>query len=356
MNSRPALPPIITYGDAYTANRLNSVQDYFWNNSTCEEIIHDYMNIDVQNSIYEIFQQIKPMFSNCVGSSHVSCQFISYHEFYCYYDHLLLIARNDAWRRSRNGISNMNFELIGNIELIKKMSMEINNILQPKKLSKISWHYKSSHGTDYATMHVTNLNQTLHDEFYPWLPNGIDNFLQEYNKNSASVLILYGPPGTGKTSFLRHMLLTQNINAMVTYDESLLKSDGFFIDYLTDDEHNALIVEDADVFLTPRENGDNDMMNKFLNVSDGLIKVVNKKMIFTTNISDLNKIDSALLRPGRCYSCVEFRELTPSEAKRAAQVAGVVEKDWLSQKSWSLAQIFGNHQPAQRPAQRMGFV
>jgi ATP-dependent 26S proteasome regulatory subunit len=42
-------------------------------------------------------------------------------------------------------------------------------------------------------------------------------------------------------------------------------------------------------------------MSRFLNISDGLIKLPNKKLVFTTNVTNFENIDSALLRPGRCF-------------------------------------------------------
>jgi hypothetical protein len=260
-----------------------------------------------------------------VGEYHTNLvsNFIHRREFYVTdaANQILIMCRDDSYRYSRNGITNFEFVLYGEQQQVVQLSQELQDRLRSKKLVKISWFYKTSRGNDSASMHVTGLNHQLHNEFYPWLPKGVDRFIEDYYASTANVLVVYGPPGTGKTSFLRHMLLSQNINAMVTYDERILKDDEFFINYLTDDEHNALIVEDADVFLAPREDGDNDMMSKFLNVSDGLIKIMNKKMIFTTNISQLSKIDAALLRPGRCFACVEFRELTSQEAGAAALAA-----------------------------------
>jgi len=86
-----------------------------------------------------------------------------------------------------------------------------------------------------------------------------------------------------------------------------------------------------------------------------LIKITNKKMIFTTNINQVTKIDPALLRPGRCFGAVEFRELTSAEAACAAGVAGLVDQDWSTQDNWSLAQIF-TQMDASSPKFKMGFM
>ena len=42
-------------------------------------------------------------------------------------------------------------------------------------------------------------------------------------------------------------------------------------------------------------------------------------MIFTTNLPNINDIDDALLRPGRCYAVKNLRSLEPDEALRLAE-------------------------------------
>ena len=63
-------------------------------------------------------------------------------------------------------------------------------------------------------------------------------------------------------------------------------------------------------------------------------------MVFTTNIAQLSKVDQALLRKGRCFAAVEFRKLSPKEARIASEAAGQVPQNWNSKKDWSLAEIF----------------
>ncbi len=329
----------------------------FWQSCVAEEIVCERFELDTKLTELGMFDHVKSMCAQLFPQESVTGNFICANQLYVQVGaHMLIHIKNESYRHSRSGICEYNLELMGSAHNVREMRSRLDDSLRDHKLVKISWHYLTNRGTDSASLHVTGLNQHIKDEFYPWFRQGVNSFISDYFDNPAAVLVLYGPPGTGKTSFLRHLLLTQGVNAMVTYDDKVLAKDEFFVNYLTDEEHDALIVEDADVFLAPREDGENTMMSKFLNVSDGLIKITNKKMIFTTNITQLNKIDSALLRPGRCFEAVEFRELTPTEASAAAHAAGVAQQDWSSQRSWSLAQIFNSsEQPMPSQRFRIGF-
>ena len=44
-----------------------------------------------------------------------------------------------------------------------------------------------------------------------------------------------------------------------------------------------------------------------------------RKIIFTTNLANVNDIDDALLRPGRCFANVRTRNLRHDEAARVMQ-------------------------------------
>lgn len=353
--TRPPMLESFFWTEGHSHALTCSVINEFWAQSKVPEIIVARFEMDCKESELQMFKIVKEHFGQFYTK--VKANFVQRREFYVTDDdyNLLVVCRDESYRYSRNGIVNFEIEIYGAEDQVNQFSKILQDQLRSKKLVKISWYYKTSRGNDSASMHVTGLNQKLYNEFYPWFKQGVDQFIQDYYSSPASVLVLYGPPGTGKTSFLRHMLLSQSINAMVTYDDRILKDDEFFINYLTDEVHNALIVEDADVFLAPREDGDNDMMSKFLNVSDGLIKILNKKMIFTTNISQMSKIDAALLRPGRCFASVEFRELTSAEAANAASAAGLEHRGWQTKNSWSLAELF--QKPDEEPVKkfRMGF-
>ena len=73
-----------------------------------------------------------------------------------------------------------------------------------------------------------------------------------------------------------------------------------FINFFEDITSNILLIEDADTYVKSRESG-NELIKRFLNVADGISSDVNKKIVFSTNLPNIKDIDSALIRPGRCF-------------------------------------------------------
>ncbi|KAI9026480.1 P-loop containing nucleoside triphosphate hydrolase protein [Phycomyces nitens] len=108
--------------------------------------------------------------------------------------------------------------------------------------------------------------------------------------------LLYGPPGTGKTSLIQALASKLGMNVAVV---SLLEvhGDSEFTDMLADAPSNSLLViEDLDHYMGSTEGG-RLTMSGMLNALDG-IQGQEGAMIFMT-CNDFNKIQPALLRPGR---------------------------------------------------------
>lgn len=175
------------------------------------------------------------------------------------------------------------------------------------------------------------------EEMYPFLgEQTLTEFYDGYMNSAASILLLIGPPGTGKTTFIRGLLQHSDASAIVSYDSNILEKDFVFANFI-EGEKNVLVLEDADMFLKARSEG-NTMMHKFLNVGDGLVTTLNKKLIFSTNLPSVRDIDSALIRPGRCYDIIHFNELTQEQAEKLA--AKFDTKLNREQTSWTIADVF----------------
>lgn len=185
---------------------------------------------------------------------------------------------------------------------------------------------------------------------YPWLPKDINEYINEYLNSQASVLILIGPPGTGKTSFIKNMINSSGGDAKVTYDEKVMSDDSMFANFIHGNER-FMVMEDADTFLKSRTDG-NTMMHRFLNVSDGLVSAEGKKLVFSTNLPSIRDIDSALMRPGRCFDVVTFRALTREEAKKVANELNV---DLPDGNEFTLAELFNQSNGSKREGRPVGF-
>jgi hypothetical protein len=253
------------------------------------------------------------------------------------------------------------FQVVTSGELIMHMSATSKKVIDDfigelrhkftDKSPTVKWYYLSDHGTRYKNITI-NKDYELHDAYYPYIKDGIKKFNDEYLKSTASILFMVGDPGTGKTSYIRNLIIENKLRAIVTYDDKLLESDDFMLQFLLKDEHDILVVEDADALLTPREKDGNKGMSKLLNTSDGLVKIFGKKVIFTTNITQMSKIDEALLRPGRCHAAVMFRHLTYAQTKVAAEVAGIPVPE--KEKDYTLGELF-NHQAMMAGKTKIGF-
>lgn len=220
-------------------------------------------------------------------------------------------------------------------------------------------------------------------EYYPYLRGGVVALLKDFVESDESVLILMGPPGTGKSSSIAAAV--DSLNLLPIYakradaimhkdfinfvfkasDQYMAKIAGtaakarsdLFVETLSDDKEfkptrrlyankeeedetprvPVIIVEDADLLLAPRSQG-NILMAELLNETDGIGSNHTRKIVFTTNLSNLKDIDEALVRAGRCYDVVHCRLLTPEEAIAARAANGLPAFDTPPEKDISLAE------------------
>jgi ATP-dependent 26S proteasome regulatory subunit len=142
-----------------------------------------------------------------------------------------------------------------------------------------------------------------------------------------------------------------NSSAIVSYDSAILEKDSFFARFIEGDE-TIMVLEDSDAFLKSRSDG-NTMMHRFLNVGDGLVTTKGKKMIFSTNLPSIRDIDSALVRPGRCFDIITFDTLKQEEADLLAKRLDA--KLDGTQDRWSIAEVF-NKQTNKPKDRKMGFI
>jgi hypothetical protein len=163
-----------------------------------------------------------------------------------------------------------------------------------------------------------------------------NELMQRFNTETKGLVLFHGEPGTGKTYYIRHLLRQMTSgNKVVVYMppnmvEYLVEPNfmtflhGEIAEWSEEGQFCVLLIEDAEPLLALRQVGVRVQgITNLLNMSDGLLNdVLNIQIICTFNV-ELEKLDEALLRPGRLIARKEFKRLPEFEANLLAQRLGI---------------------------------
>lgn len=151
-------------------------------------------------------------------------------------------------------------------------------------------------------------------------PEQVPSFLTELGAFSrgktdpaeGKLVIIDGPPGTGKTSLLRELIRRERApfllaagNVVASLDDPSFAS--FILAEAQERGGLTLLLEDADSVIVNRAlTGDVGVLSLLLNATSGLLgDLTQLRVIATVNTWDEERVDPAVLRPGRL-----FRRLT----------------------------------------------
>lgn len=151
--------------------------------------------------------------------------------------------------------------------------------------------------------------------------------------DSKGLIIFHGEPGTGKTYYIRMLLkdLVKSKKNVLYVPSNFIDSflDPNFITFLSDwilDQNNPTIIllEDAECLVESRESGVRSLgISNLLNITDGILNDILGTQIILTFNTDLDYIDSALLRPERLIARKEFSYLTQEESNLLLNHLGI---------------------------------
>ena len=148
----------------------------------------------------------------------------------------------------------------------------------------------------------------------------------------GNLVLWHGAAGTGKTTALRALLRSWRpwtTAHIVTDPEALFSEPDYLLEVLGDggserDRQPLIVCEDADEYLRAdaREKS-GAALGRLLNVTDGLLGQGTGAIIVITTNDPLAKLHSAVTRPGRCLSVVEFPPFGAAEAADWLRAHGV---------------------------------
>jgi len=204
-------------------------------------------------------------------------------------------------------------------DVFKKVEEQIRDIFKENIFTcpEIHIHYYYSEEGKIESVYTSEvIDDIFSQNNYPFIPN-MQEYVQRFIKSSASILLLIGTPGSGKTRFIRYILSQmkepdKRLSIAYTSFKQVIESTKLYKDFMFSDQR-ILILEDVDYHLAARADG-NYSMYALLNASDGVISHRDSKIILSTNLSNVNSIDPALFRPGRCFDVLHFRKLTYDES------------------------------------------
>jgi len=157
----------------------------------------------------------------------------------------------------------------------------------------------------------------------------------------GKLLLIHGTPGTGKTTFIRTLMqvwrdrfspvvvadperFTADVDYYFRACSQIARGEEGFVAKETGPRQNLFIMEDcADLVMPESRQIHFDKMGKFLSMTDGLFGQGRRDLFVLTFNEEIDRIDAAFTRPGRCLANIKLESFDAGEQVRWLEEHGI---------------------------------
>jgi hypothetical protein len=197
--------------------------------------------------------------------------------------------------------------------------------------------WPTKNGIDYRQQSFDKI--PLEDIKCNYSENVIDSVTQllEYmNQVTHGLVVLSGPVGTGKSYLIRSILseMTQRRAVVCTPATHFLEEAGLLTQVVANFQKSIVVLEDVgEVIAIDAATRYVDARSNLLNFAEGFLSLLTDAIIVVSFNYDVDKIDPAVLRPGRCLARIEVKDLPFEQANE------LVDFD-IPNRNYSLAEVY----------------
>lgn len=175
----------------------------------------------------------------------------------------------------------------------------------------------------------------------------MDEILSE-EELSGKLLLYHGSAGTGKTTLIQSMLgeLEERTSAytfvVISSPHVFLTDPSYYYSIISHSSRVIFILEDVgDLFAMDNKSMRMEEMSNFLNLTDGILGKSRRDVFICTFNYDVNKMDDAIVRPGRCLANINVPPLDYDGTVEMLKNYGITDniEALLENKEYSRANV-----------------